>query len=65
MNDSRNKALYAHINNYHGKMNGKSQAIQYYKAKRNKKKLPTFKAKKPDQSDYKKLSIEEYEKKYS
>ena len=46
------------------KASSKSEALATYKARTNHKKMPKLKEKKHDQSDYKKMSIEEYEKKY-
>lgn len=46
------------------KMGTKGQALEYFRAKINHKKLPIFKAKEVKKSPYKQLSIEEYESKY-
>ena len=50
---------------YMHRAHSKGEAAEYYKAKRNKKKLPSFKRKVPKvNKEYKKMSIAEYEAKY-
>ncbi len=43
----------------------KEMAHKMFKAMVDKKKLPVFEPRKRDNSDYRKMSIEEFEKKYS
>lgn len=67
MNKSRHKALVALADkgkDYSQRFKTKGQALEYFRAKIDKKKLPTFKHKKEVKSPYKKLLIEEYEEKY-
>lgn len=67
MTNSKERALkkLAGSRSYFPKMGSKSQALEYFKAKKGKKKLPTFiHSSSHKESPYKKLSIEEYESKY-
>lgn len=63
MKNSRKKALEKMAGSYFPKMGTKSQALEYYKAKKGKKKLPTFTHHVKD-TPYKHLTIDEYEKIY-
>lgn len=46
------------------KNSSKSRALEHFRAKMNKQELPINKAKKKENSEYKRMSIEEYEKKF-
>lgn len=64
--NSKERALKEAIGSksYAPRMNSKSKALEYFKAKKNHKKRPIYETPEKKQTEYKKLSIEDFEKKY-